>query len=263
MSTHLPDPERWTDLAAQGANVERTIGAAFRRVREATEPSDTVLARLAGRLAARRRSPALQLAWRIAVIVAVIAATGSVVGAAFYRWRRVGATTPAAAAAAQAPRDALRGLRPAAVARSPNETAAATVVALEPATVPPRRPTAPELGARRMPPPPPAGEAGMLADVFRELRSRGDARAALRALDEYDRQFPAGGLKSEARVARAEALLALDRRRDALPLLEGLEQAGFAPTRDLRVARGRATRGGRAVRAGPRRPRCRFGSRRR
>jgi tetratricopeptide (TPR) repeat protein len=78
----------------------------------------------------------------------------------------------------------------------------------------------------------------MLADVFRELRSRGDASAALRALDDYDRQFPAGGLQSEARVARAEALLALDRRRDALPLLEGLEQAGFAPTRDLRVARG-------------------------
>ncbi len=242
MGTQLPDPQRWTDLAASGENAEQTIGAAFRRVREATEPSDTTLARLAPRLDGHGRSLALQLAWRIAVIVGVVAATGGLVAAALYGWRigvRRPASPTAVAAAAEATKDARgahRGPRPAVVTQPPKEIAAA--VAPEPVAVLPRR--SPAYGGRRAEEPllPPPSEAGILADVFRELRSRGDASEALHTLDEYDRHFPMGALKSEARVARAEALLALDRRRDALPLLEGLEQAGFAPTRDVRVARG-------------------------
>jgi hypothetical protein len=79
--------------------------------------------------------------------------------------------------------------------------------------------------------------ATIVADAFRDLRSRGDAAAALRSLDEYDRRFPNGVLRAESRVARVEALLMLDRRAEALPLLEAVGP-GVALTRDVRVTRG-------------------------
>jgi hypothetical protein len=66
---------------------------------------------------------------------------------------------------------------------------------------------------------PSPSEAASLASAFRALRSDGDPSAALRSLDEYERQFPAGVLRNEARVARAEALIALGRREEALPWL--------------------------------------------
>ena len=80
-------------------------------------------------------------------------------------------------------------------------------------------------------------EATALSAAFRELRTAGDARAGLRLLDDYDRRFPAGTLRGEARIARAEALIALGRRREALPWLEGIEASGTTPTRDLRITR--------------------------
>jgi len=108
-----------------------------------------------------------------------------------------------------------------------------------PAVAPSSITARPSVSVRHSPEPaPPSSEAQVLGDAFRELRTRGDAAAALRALEEYDRRFPAGALRSEARVARAEALLALDRRRDALPSLEGLEASGATPTREVRVTRG-------------------------
>lgn len=62
-----------------------------------------------------------------------------------------------------------------------------------------------------------------MATAFRALRSDGDPLAALGSLDDYERRFPRGVLRGEARVARAEALLALGRRAEALPWLEQLE----------------------------------------
>jgi hypothetical protein len=82
-------------------------------------------------------------------------------------------------------------------------------------------------------------EASILGEAFRQLRSGGDARAALRSLDDYDRRFPGGQLRGEARVARAEALIALDRRLEALPVLEGLhdDDDGGGLTRHVRLTR--------------------------
>ena len=79
--------------------------------------------------------------------------------------------------------------------------------------------------------------AAIIADAFRDLRSRGDAEAALRSLDQYDQRFPNGVLRAESRVARVEALLMLDRRPEALQLLEAIGPGG-ALTRDVRVTRG-------------------------
>jgi tetratricopeptide (TPR) repeat protein len=166
---------------------------------------------------------------------------GSAVGAALYRWRRAGggssgreAVSAAAPESTQVDR-ARRGHR---ASVAPVEAPAETAAPLEAAGPPPAEVA--HRAPRRPVPPPllPPSEAETLASAFHELRSGGDATAALRSLDEYDRRFPGGALQGEARVARAEALLALDRRRDALPLLDGLEGAGGTPTRDVRVARG-------------------------
>jgi hypothetical protein len=89
---------------------------------------------------------------------------------------------------------------------------------------------------------PPAGDVSPAAEetrrlrrVFYELRkTAGGADAALAALDDYDRLFPAGLLRDEARLARVEALLALGRGAEALTLLD----AARGLPREARVARG-------------------------
>jgi tetratricopeptide (TPR) repeat protein len=78
----------------------------------------------------------------------------------------------------------------------------------------------------------------LLARAFRKLRADGNATAALAALDEHDRRFPVGWLHDEATLARAEALLALDRQAEALALLESVSGAGGPLTRQVRLARG-------------------------
>src|SRR4051794_24000095 len=106
MSADLPDPERWCDLPARGANAEHLVGGAFRRVREATEPSDAALARVRRGVNAPARAMGVRLVWRLVVIAVLLAVTGSAVGAALYRWRRATAApgaVPAAPAAATPP----------------------------------------------------------------------------------------------------------------------------------------------------------------
>jgi hypothetical protein len=241
MIRELPDPERWSDLPSRGSTAEQAVGLALRRVRETTEPSDAALARLAKRSAEPEASVALPLAWRAVLVAAIIMATGGAVGAALYKWRRAsgagdrpsGATSVAVPPAVE---DHHRNRRQRAPEPPP------PVVAPVPAETPPLSPPHATVAVRSPRRPAPAlalpTEAGVLASAFHELRSNGDAVAALRSLDEYDRQFPAGAFRGEARIARAEALLALDRRREALPLLEGLEDAGVVPTREIRVTRG-------------------------
>jgi len=101
---------------------------------------------------------------------------------------------------------------------------------------------APAIGqspARRASPAAPAGEPALLSDVFHQLRGGGDrdaAAAALRRLDQYDRRFPDGVLHDEARIARIQALLTLDRREEALQLLERI--GGASLTREVQATRG-------------------------
>jgi hypothetical protein len=252
MTRDLPDPERWCDLPPRGASAEQAVGAALRRVREATEPTDAALARVAGRIEARDgstvvpRRGTLWLAWRLVAIAALVMATGGAVGAALYHWRRGAVAGRPAAAAVSAParspvarREAHRAPRAPVAPEAPAPAPAPAVSAVAaPEPLPATRPAASAHRSRAVEGPPPPSEAAALADAFHELRARGDATAALRALDEYERRFPSGALASEASIARAEALLALDRRREALPLLDGLEASGATPTRDVRITRG-------------------------
>jgi hypothetical protein len=68
-------------------------------------------------------------------------------------------------------------------------------------------------------------EERMLAAAVRALRSQNDAPSALTTLDEYRARYPRGRLSVEADALRASALLALDRRDEALHTLDGIELA--------------------------------------
>ncbi len=293
MTEDLPEPARWSESSPENETAEHTIGAALRRVREATEPSDTALARVARRVnAAAAPRTRGQLIWRLVIAAALIMATGSAVGAALNRWRRANAEAEAAAApraaaeAVKAKRAHRRGHRgglaqkaaepalPEAETELPGEApvperpdepqmtapvstlpAAGAIALPAAATVAPPAPSAAPVVAAVSAPAParasharvperhafaePAASVGaaLIASAFRDLRSRGDAAAALQSLDDYDGRFPNGVLRSESRVARVEALLTLDRRKEALRLLEAAEGGG-ALTRDVRVTRG-------------------------
>ena len=269
MSDDLPEPARWSDSSPEGGTAEQTIGAAFRRVREATLPNDTALARVGRRVNAAAQRTRGQLIWRLAVALLLIMATGGAVGAALNRWRRASAVAPesvapgadARAGAARSHRRKRHGAPAVGAPEAPDVALIPEVPPSEPPPVspalePPAPVAVPQVaGAASAPAAPPAIEAhrssrerrsvesaetvgaAQIADAFRDLRSRGDAAAALHSLDQYDRRFPNGVLHAESRVARIEALLLLDRRREALGLLE-TAGAGAALTRDARVTRG-------------------------
>jgi len=65
-----------------------------------------------------------------------------------------------------------------------------------------------------------------------------DAAGALAALDAHERGFPAGQIQLEARLLRAEILLASARDREALALLDQLGLGGVPRARELRTVRG-------------------------
>jgi tetratricopeptide (TPR) repeat protein len=233
VSSELPEPERWLDRTAPADSAESAVGTALRRVKEATEPSDAAAEALARRLreAHHRARPAAQV-WRIAVaMVVLVSMCGGAVGAArlIRRWRRLQVQVEAPSVAP--------------AARPEHKRVARLVVAANEALVAPPREvvveeSAPAARAAARSVVAPHAESDLLADAFRELRTQGDASGALRVLDDYDRRFPRGVLRSEARTARAEALMAQDRRQEAFPLLVGIGEGDAALTRDVRVTRG-------------------------
>jgi tetratricopeptide (TPR) repeat protein len=252
MSADLPEPARWCDLSARGASAENALGATFRRVRDATEPSDAAVARLTRRINAATAEPSTRfgLVWRVVVAALLLMATGGAVGAALNRWRLASAAHPATVEGHLRASVGRPGRKHGARVHAPMAEVSAPVVdpptldppaALDPPlidTPPPATPVAqedPRPSEHRAAMVAPSSETALLASAFRELRSGGNPEAALRSLDRYDRRFPDGTLRSEARIARIEALLALDRPAEALRLLE--ELGAGAITRDVRITR--------------------------
>jgi hypothetical protein len=91
--------------------------------------------------------------------------------------------------------------------------------------------TAPNLAPR-------PDEHSLLATAVRRLRTAHDPASALAALDDYRVRFPNGGLAPEASMLRAEALLQIGRKGDALAELDRLS-LGQMPNSDERyVVRG-------------------------
>jgi hypothetical protein len=81
-------------------------------------------------------------------------------------------------------------------------------------------------------------EARSLADALLRWRHDGQAEAALSLLTAHEQRFPRGALAVEARVARAEILLALARREQALAVLDSLSMANLPRGRELETLRG-------------------------
>jgi hypothetical protein len=83
----------------------------------------------------------------------------------------------------------------------------------------------------------PRSEPRLLADALASLHAQGDAKGALALLAEHRRRFPNGALRSEARITEVEALLSLDRRSDALRVLDGLVMERMPRGAELGVLR--------------------------
>ena len=256
----LPEPERWSERGS-GTSAEDAVGAAFKRIRDATEPSNVAAARWArSAMAPVRRASAAPRLWAAAIVWHAHVSNA--------RARALPGEGPAPGRPPRTPR--AHGVPGAAAATESGPTSAAEPVpADEPMPPPPStlaRPSAAPLGPsaaplrlaletpRRAPPaapeearpttePPPTAPANgpdeteLLARAFRLLRSEGDAAGALAALDEHDRRFGAGPLASEATLARAEALLLLGRTGEALPLLMRLRDARAGLTPNVRATR--------------------------
>ena len=123
--------------------------------------------------------------------------------------------------------------------RAPVRLAARRVSPPIPEPAPSTDVPAPPAPALEPPSPSPiAVEQALLGDVLKVLRKQHDPRAALALLEDYVRRFPGTGLAPEAGMLRAEALLGLGRKADALSELDGLV-LGSMPNQDERfVLRG-------------------------
>ena len=86
-------------------------------------------------------------------------------------------------------------------------------------------------------PPGPSEEVQTLQRAMGLLRGKHDAPAALAALDDYVARFPNGVLAPEARVARIDALLLLDRSDEALRALEALPLDAHRRSTELQLIR--------------------------
>jgi hypothetical protein len=79
-------------------------------------------------------------------------------------------------------------------------------------------------------------EAALLAVAVRRL---GDPKDALAALDQYDKRYPEGELRGEGRRLRVDALLRLERRSEALKVLDSLDAIDEGKRgEELRLLRG-------------------------
>ena len=116
------------------------------------------------------------------------------------------------------------------------EPPAAQAAALPPATVPPvpeANPIAPAAPANG-----PTQEMRTLDEAIGLLRRHHNPAAALPLLDRYLARYPGGLLNREARLARVDALLMLERSREALAELETLPLDNGRRSAELQVVRG-------------------------
>lgn len=116
-----------------------------------------------------------------------------------------------------------------------------------PARPPAMAPALPAAGPGPLTPPPATaatGDASLLAEsqllgqALQRLHRERDPRGALSVLDSYSSQFSQGRLRDEAQAARVDALMQLDRRADALQVLDGAALSRLARGGELRLLRG-------------------------
>ena len=87
-------------------------------------------------------------------------------------------------------------------------------------------------------PSPVAVEQALLGDVLKALRKQHDPQSALALLEDHAKRFPATLLAPEAAMLRAEALLGLGRKAEALSVLDHLSLASMPNPNERLVLRG-------------------------
>jgi hypothetical protein len=94
------------------------------------------------------------------------------------------------------------------------------------------------------------GESHSFATVIESWHRRGDADVALALLEVHEGRYPAGHMRLEARVLRAELYLAQGRGPAALAVLDAISLAGIPRMRELQTLRGELrVKAGRCVEA--------------
>ena len=258
MSTVSDDPRRLTQLAPD--EDPHRVAALIRAAKAAPEDEMPRLRwRLRASLRQRAKSPRRFL--RVALVVVGVFLTGGMVGAMvrpFWEHKPTG-PTPALEPPAKSKPQPARKKSIRVPAESPEPVASMETDAVEDKLVaaPLANPRAPMRLARRAPvpsapdlPPSPAAtavpappsptavEQAMLGDVLKALRSQHNPRAALALLDEHGKRFPDTALAPEAAMFRAEALLNLGRKAEALSALDGLSLASMPNGDERLVLRG-------------------------
>jgi hypothetical protein len=209
------DPERWSDLPA-GAGDEAKFGAALRAAALGTLPITT--ARVPVVLV--QGAPPSRRWLRVAIAIGCAVMGGAVwaMHGVHFNERGAAPTTMRPRGEAPAPAGPLIEVVP--------TPAPATAESTEPHAAAPApfgaKPRV-RLAAR--------DEATLLWSAFRQLRQRHDARGALDLLEQHRRRFPTSALRIEADLARAEALVHLDRASEAAAVLQGLPPEIAAPAR--------------------------------
>lgn len=235
---------------ADPSSVEARAAAFLAEARPTLGLTQAEVAAIERRLERGRRPGVGMLLWPAIAAIALLLLGGTVmavVGGWHPRWPLLdggGKTDPARRAVTRPARGIADAPPPA-----PNSVSTG-----EP--TPPVAPTAPALppSARRSPrgqsaPAPAAApiderrgqlsaEARSLSDALARWRRHGDAAGALALLAAHEQRFGDGALAVEARVARAEILLAAGRRTSALAVLDSLGLAGLPRARELATLRG-------------------------
>jgi len=245
---------QWRNRRPDGQEAEDRAAALIRGSLQPGEPSEAQLARIEQRLLAwRQRASLAPLRLRLALAIAVLLVGGTSVEAA----RRMGwldrilpALSPTQVRAPQSrlpdrARGALR-LAPVEADGPAPVPAPAPIPAVENPAAEGERPQHPTRISRRTAfldrPEPviaaPSEEISALDHAIRLLRRDHDAGAALSALDAYLDRYPSGVLNREARFARVDALLILQRSEQALDALEVLPLDNHRRSTELQVIRG-------------------------
>ncbi len=234
------------------AALEVRAGAFLGEARHTTGLSDAVVGAIERRLVHResvRRGVRLMPAL---AAIAVLLAAGSAI-ALVDGWRprlpfidRKPSPSPARPKTALPTASAVRAANPTPVAAqsapspelAPVLKTRGTVVARRWLRQEPVLPPAPQLSEGAATEAPVSAEARSLSDALARWRRDGNAEAALTLLSAHERSFRDGALSVEARVARAEILLAIGRRAEALVVLDSLSLASLPRSRELHTLRG-------------------------
>ncbi len=231
MKQLIPEPERLVELAPtdQARPAEQRAALLLQGLAEPAALSPELLLRIKSRVVGGppRRVGTMRVKVLLAAAI-LIAASGMVFAA--QGWWQAAHHTEQGRIVGQVGE---RGARPSTEASSlPTQPAALEApIAAPPVLRAAIQPEATEKPKTSLHSPAAAGEtvpeARLLGEALVALRRDGNPRAALTLLDQYSERFPNGSLTPEAARARAEALIALGRRADALRVLDELNPAAL------------------------------------